>query len=240
MLGSLLLAFPFVAAQAPPTNPAPVVDQAEAKVQTPAQELADLDQRYYGSELAFDEKLKTFEIEYQKLADKYQGQETGLRAELVMLQNCWYLDAAERTGVAKGKVEHILKLYAASPFLGLITKPIRYLIPKPEQDALLQRIANGNQHDAVKAAVLFARARAAKGENRTKMFELLTKKYGKLKHLYSSYADLAHAHLNPHKAEDLKVGKAAPEIVGMGLDGKPMRLSDYRGKVVVLDFWGDW
>jgi hypothetical protein len=24
------------------------------------------------------------------------------------------------------------------------------------------------------------------------------------------------------------------------LDGKPLRLSDYRGKVVVLDFWGHW
>ena len=30
------------------------------------------------------------------------------------------------------------------------------------------------------------------------------------------------------------VGKAAPEIVGVDLEGKPMRLSDFRGKVVVL------
>ena len=35
---------------------------------------------------------------------------------------------------------------------------------------------------------------------------------------------------------DLAVGKVAPEIVGEDLDGRPMRLSDYRGKVVVLDF----
>ena len=28
--------------------------------------------------------------------------------------------------------------------------------------------------------------------------------------------------------------------VGEDLDGTPMKLSDYRGKVVVLDFWGDW
>jgi hypothetical protein len=40
--------------------------------------------------------------------------------------------------------------------------------------------------------------------------------------------------------ENLSVGKAAPEIAGEDLDGKKFKLSDYRGKVVVLDFWGNW
>jgi AhpC/TSA family len=39
---------------------------------------------------------------------------------------------------------------------------------------------------------------------------------------------------------NLAVGKTAPDIVGDDLDGKPFKLSDYRGKVVVLDFWGNW
>lgn len=39
---------------------------------------------------------------------------------------------------------------------------------------------------------------------------------------------------------DLDTGSFAPEIVGTDLDGREMRLSDFRGKVVVLDFWGDW
>ena len=30
---------------------------------------------------------------------------------------------------------------------------------------------------------------------------------------------------------------AAPEIVGTDQDGKQLKLSDYRGKVVMLDFW---
>jgi hypothetical protein len=38
----------------------------------------------------------------------------------------------------------------------------------------------------------------------------------------------------------LKVGKVAPEIEGEDLDGKKFKLSDYRGKVVLLDFWGHW
>ena len=38
----------------------------------------------------------------------------------------------------------------------------------------------------------------------------------------------------------LEVGNLAPEIQGEDLDGVKFKLSDYRGKVVVLDFWGDW
>ena len=40
--------------------------------------------------------------------------------------------------------------------------------------------------------------------------------------------------------QHLSIGKVAPDIVGEDIDGTPMKLSDYRGKVVVLDFWGDW
>ena len=39
---------------------------------------------------------------------------------------------------------------------------------------------------------------------------------------------------------ELVVGKSAPEITGADVDGKPFKLSDYRDKVVVLDFWGRW
>ncbi|MCA9047453.1 MAG: redoxin domain-containing protein, partial [Planctomycetaceae bacterium] len=31
-----------------------------------------------------------------------------------------------------------------------------------------------------------------------------------------------------------------PDIVGTDVDGNPLKLSDYAGKVVVLDFWADW
>ncbi len=40
--------------------------------------------------------------------------------------------------------------------------------------------------------------------------------------------------------EHLSVGKKAPEITGTDADGKTLKLSDFRGKVVVLDFFADW
>lgn len=40
--------------------------------------------------------------------------------------------------------------------------------------------------------------------------------------------------------ENFGMGMEAPDIVGVDLDGVEFKLSDYRGKVVFLDFWGDW
>jgi len=41
-------------------------------------------------------------------------------------------------------------------------------------------------------------------------------------------------------AEKLSIGCTAPDIVGTDHEGKEFKLSDYRGKVVLLDFWGIW
>ena len=35
----------------------------------------------------------------------------------------------------------------------------------------------------------------------------------------------------------LRQGYLAPDVEGSDLEGKPMKLSDFRGKVVVLEFW---
>lgn len=40
--------------------------------------------------------------------------------------------------------------------------------------------------------------------------------------------------------QGISIGKVAPDIVGRDLDGKTFNLSDYRGKVVVLTFSGNW
>jgi peroxiredoxin len=38
----------------------------------------------------------------------------------------------------------------------------------------------------------------------------------------------------------LRVGDVAPPVSMTTLEGKPLRLSDFRGKTVVLDFWATW
>jgi RNA polymerase sigma-70 factor (ECF subfamily) len=52
----------------------------------------------------------------------------------------------------------------------------------------------------------------------------------------ATYGDAARLYL--HALKDLGIGRPAPEIEGVDLDGKPMKLSDYGGKVVALYFCG--
>ena len=48
------------------------------------------------------------------------------------------------------------------------------------------------------------------------------------------------ASLELFECQHLTIGKTAPEIEGENLDGRKLKLSDYRGKVVVVNFWASW
>lgn len=70
---------------------------------------------------------------------------------------------------------------------------------------------------------------------------LLTKvkdDYGDVKTRRGTLGEMAENEL--FVIQHLSIGSTAPDIVGEDLDGEEFKLSDYRGKVVMLDFWGDW
>jgi cytochrome c biogenesis protein CcmG/thiol:disulfide interchange protein DsbE len=46
--------------------------------------------------------------------------------------------------------------------------------------------------------------------------------------------------VEPPSEVGLAVGNAAPDIQGRDADGLVTKLSDFRGKVVLLDFWATW
>lgn len=71
-----------------------------------------------------------------------------------------------------------------------------------------------------------------------KALERVQKEYGLVDHKKSFLVKLAEQEL--FELRHLAIGKPIPEIDGEDTDGKKLRLSDYRGKVVVLVFWGTW
>ncbi|SDF03828.1 Peroxiredoxin [Mucilaginibacter pineti] len=42
------------------------------------------------------------------------------------------------------------------------------------------------------------------------------------------------------KVKVVAIGHKAPDFTVAGIDGKPIKLSDYKGKYVMLDFWASW
>jgi len=71
-----------------------------------------------------------------------------------------------------------------------------------------------------------------------KALETVVSKYGHVKYKRQPIGPAAQGLL--YEIQHLAIGRVAPEIEGEDIDGVAFKLSDYRGKVVVLDFWGDW
>ena len=69
----------------------------------------------------------------------------------------------------------------------------------------------------------------------TELFEKATK-YGDVKMPYGGTVG-QQARSELYEIRHLSIGKVAPDIVGKDQDGKTFKLSDYRGKVVLLYFW---
>jgi thiol-disulfide isomerase/thioredoxin len=71
--------------------------------------------------------------------------------------------------------------------------------------------------------------------------ERLAKDFGDQPHWqHGTMAKFAAVRLDALRLPLPLVGKPAPEVVGADADGKKLKLSDYRGKVVLLAFWGHW
>ena len=69
-------------------------------------------------------------------------------------------------------------------------------------------------------------------------FVVIKQKYASVKTYQGQLGPLAN--IEEFKLAHLSVGGVVPEIIGQDVFGKPLKLSDFRGKIVLLDFWGDW
>lgn len=106
-----------------------------------------------------------------------------------------------------------------------------------EQPDLAKQYADAYGKDIIKK--LQDSDPAALTKEAEKLFELVAGKYPAVK-MYGeeTLGDLAKGEL--FEMRNLAIGKTAPEIEADDLDGNKFKLSEYRGKVVVIDFWGNW
>jgi hypothetical protein len=110
---------------------------------------------------------------------------------------------------------------------------------------VLTTLADGHPNDLVKANALFGRyntVKRATGENAPNEQQLAAAERDRKRVVElapDSYAGMSAAAID-FERERLQIGMPVPDIQSEDTQGVEFKLSDYRGKVVVLDFWGDW
>ena len=75
-------------------------------------------------------------------------------------------------------------------------------------------------------------------KKREQLFELMLKSFADVSTSDGTLGEIAQKAL--FRIRHLSIGRVAPEIEGEDIFGKTFKLSDHRGKVVVLSFWGHW
>ena len=113
----------------------------------------------------------------------------------------------------------------------------------------LHTILKENRHREVRCAASFALASVVQscGEDRQPEAEELYEHFieefdGRTKYSYQGieqeFRNYAKKALRELRSRG--IGHPAPEIAGVDLEGRPMTLSGYRGRVVLLSFWATW
>lgn len=185
-----------------------------------------------------------FSPEFERLAERYRGSPTGLKAlvwlcrfgpqasveryvDMIVadyLESEQLVDAIRATAPFAGRVAAAPKLYRAaltgSPHRDVRGLACYYLayscVPEPDFGAI------SRQREAEAVSLL----------------ERVVDEFGDVPSYRGRLGALATGGLNA--IEHLKVGKQAPEIEGSDVFHRKLKLSDYRGQVVVVAFWADW
>ncbi len=159
----------------------------------------------------------------------------------------WVLQSdAGNTDGATGILTLLADKHVASPKLSALLDLVpymEYMVPDAEKAAaILLKIEQGTTIPALRGHAMLKRVDPLMSEADRKSPE-----FAKMKaDLQAAATDIGDPDFSAavdtflRVIESYGVGCIAPDIAGVDLDGVGFKLSDYRGKVVFLDFWGDW
>ena len=196
---------------------------------------------------------KTFGSKLLELAEQQPNSNMGFQAQVAALYVVRDADA-ELTGDIVGRAAKRLADRFGTEGMGkvaLVASPL----PHPAVRRLLQAVLDKNPHREDRGLACFALIKNLKIERDQtsepaalkridKQALGLVRRIGNQEFGDVTVNDLPLADALKALAESLtpqlSPGSVAPEIIGKDLEGNRLKLSDYRGKVVMLQFWAGW
>ena len=164
----------------------------------------------------------------------------------------WWYRIARNRGGGKIVVDLVLKHYAKSKAMSGYVPWLPRHLSADEARRQLTSLIEMNPESTVKASATFQlhelltqqvagltgeKKEAMEAEIKSLKDSLMTKYVDAAMPRGAKYSGILAAR---EFATKLEIGKPVPDIVGADLDGEEFKLSDYRGKVTMISFWGNW
>lgn len=215
-------------------------EAAESDFYRPFREAKSDEER---AKIPFDaskQPVHAFLPKFVDLAKRAGTTDTGLEAHVWIIVNGGG-DVPGTTAMI-ASIRAVLDGWIESPRMEQVATQLQYAgsnLPDQGKSAL-RKIIEKSPHKKVRAAAMMSlSAVLADGGNAKEKDEARTLCVT-LKEQYADtpYGERAAACL--FEMENLQIGREAPDFEATDSEGKKFKLSEYRGKVVVLDFWGFW
>lgn len=183
----------------------------------------------------------------QTLAPKFIALAKEHADDPVAMQALVWVVSNVRVGNAAGEaIELLIKNHVEDKAMAAVCQRLMRST-SPQARKLLEQVMEKSPHREAKGQACFglmmqskyaARKNPAKEADVKEFAERVIKDFADLKHYRGTIGEAAKREL--YEVENLGIGKTAPEVKGEDIGGEQFKLSDYRGKVVVIDFWGNW
>lgn len=175
---------------------------------------------------------------FRELARRAKGTSPAAMALLTVFEIASSRDDAD---AMEDALKEMVASHLDSPRVEEMAVAVASANPHAGLDALLRRIGEKSPHRGARAAawlglgqrLLNGEPKADRAAEGRRLLESVTKDFAD-----TSYAKTAEGRL--FQMDHLQIGKTAADFEAKDQDGKAFKLSDYRGKVLVVDFWGFW
>lgn len=191
-------------------------------------------------ESAFVSPMADFIPQFQEAATEYAGTENAVPFLMWLVSG-----QREDQDAAKSAITTVFESHLKSPNIKGLTDVLPYLdyfFGEEDAKEMLAKVEREATLPALRAWATYSRLSPILDEAAIDSAEFMAAK----REMLALLENVKDRRLKGEVEQQLKIrekfslGMVAPDIAGIDLDGVEFKLSDYKGNVLFVDFWGDW